>query len=112
MQRGCAPSPGEVELMASGKKGDEKRLSGHCDDNVSKPHTTPSSVLKSPGIVVSRRKSLPVSAKRWECGKTTFVSASAVANGQVTSNIALTIRMCMDLTRIEQIGNLRHGRGS
>ena len=50
--------------MASGKKGDEKSLSGHCDDNVSNPHTMPSSVLKSPGIVVSRRKSLPVSAKR------------------------------------------------
>jgi hypothetical protein len=50
--------------MASGKKGDEKFLFGHCDDNVSNPHTTPSSVLKSPGIVVSRRKSLPFSAKR------------------------------------------------
>jgi hypothetical protein len=34
--------------MASGKKGAKKRLSGHWDDNVSNPHTTPSSVLKSP----------------------------------------------------------------
>jgi len=50
--------------MASGKKGDENCLSGHWDDNVSNPHTMPSSVLKSPGIVVSRRKFLPVSAKR------------------------------------------------
>ena len=50
--------------MASGKKGDEKFLFGHCDDNVSNPHTTPSSVLKSPGIVVSRRKFLPFSANR------------------------------------------------
>jgi hypothetical protein len=35
--------------MASGKKGDEKSLSGHWDDNVSNAQTMPSSVLKSPG---------------------------------------------------------------
>ena len=50
--------------MVSGKNGAEKSLFGHSDDNVSKPHTTPSSVLKSPGIVVWSRKSLPVSEKR------------------------------------------------
>jgi hypothetical protein len=42
--------------MASGKKGAEKLLSGHCDDKLSNPHTMPSSVLKSPGIVVSREE--------------------------------------------------------
>ena len=84
--------------MVSGKKGDEKCLSGHCGDNVSNPHTMPSSVLNSPGIVVSRRKSLPVSANCCESGKTTFVSASAVVNKQVASKIAMAMRVFMGLT--------------
>jgi hypothetical protein len=83
-----------------GKKGDKKSLFGHWDDNVSNPHTMPSSVLKSPGIVVSSSKSLPVSAKRRACGKTTFVSASAVTNGQVASNIAVAMRAFIGLTRL------------
>lgn len=97
--------------MVSGKKGAEKCLSGHCDDNVSNPHTMPSSVLKSPGIVVSRRKSLPVSANCCESGKTTFVSASAVANGQVAINIAVAMRAFIGLTRPRSVTAGERERG-